>query len=393
MVRSVLGSDLVEKVSFFGSSLDVLDATEKVEIKRAYILAVLAGKEPQPNFLDPYEALGSMSASTFGYACEWCGKVPIDTWLTPKPLPQDLFMVTSENYKAFLEANGCLKYSQLAGDFVNDILPSSFVMIGVDHSQTGGVLRKLSEYYGAERISLVLLDAHFDTFDFELVDAVRRQLTGRGKDYQSPLYENNFYSCGNFLKFLLQENVILPENLFVIGVADYPSQKLQRNQSPDVKRYVQEYMGIVEEGVNVIPKTEVESPENKLPEFLCIRTPYVYVSIDMDVGAFSSVYGVRFLNTVGMREDCIYKTAKAIKDVIDGKNLRCVGLDLMELDVHFAGVYRCRKVVDRSYEVACNIIQLLLFGVEGKRMTDYQFAMTTNASKRLHDSGLFSEDG
>jgi arginase family enzyme len=352
-----------EKIKVFGSSLDVLDGCEKVDIKRAYISALCAGRDLEPNFLDPYDAISSLDPSLFGKACEKVGKVPIETWLTPKPLCEDLFKVTSENYKAFLEGNGCRRYSELVGDFVNEILPSPFVMIGVDHSQTGGILRKLSRHYGPEQISVVILDAHLDMFDFDFLYGVQRQLLGRGgKEGYLPkvLYNNNFYGCGNFLKFLLKEKVILPKNLFVIGVTDYPSQALKDEEDPEVKRYIHAYTSIIEQGVQIVPKAEAESPDDRVSKVLRrIRTPYVYISIDMDVGAFSSTCAVRFLNTVGMEEDLIYRVVRTVKDAMDRGDVGCLGFDLMEIDVHFAGHF-FRGAADRSYDIASNIIRILL---------------------------------
>jgi arginase family enzyme len=356
---------MTEKVKFFGSSLDVLDGCEKVDIKRAYISALCAGRDLEPNFLNPYDGISSLAPGLFEKICEKVGEVPVETWLTPKPLCQDLFKVTSENYKTFLEGNGCQRYSELTGDFVNEILPSPFVMIGVDHSQTGGILRKLSEHYGPEQISLVILDAHLDMFDFDLLYTVQKRLLGgEGEGFllrprEAP-YNNSFYSCGNFLKYLLDEKALLPENLFVIGVTDYPSRVSIVDEGPEVKRFLHAYASVIEQGVQIIPKAEVESPDNKgLKRLNNIKTPYVYISVDMDIGSFSSTCAVRFLNTGGMGENFIYKTVKAIKDVMDRRNVCCLGFDIMELDAHFAG-YFIRGVKDRSYEIASNIIQVLL---------------------------------
>ena len=347
----------------FGASLDPLDATERIEIKRAYISALCDGRDLEPNFSDPYEGICSANPDLFERVCEAAGKVPVETWLTPKPERRDFPKVTSENYKTFLESNGCCQYSERVGEFLKGILPSPFVMIGVDHSQTGGVVRRLSKEYGPEQVSLIVLDAHTDMFDFDVLYAMQGALLrgqGLGDRLPKTIYDNSFYGCGSFLKSLLNEESVFPENLFIIGVTDYPGGLVNDLRGSEVRPFVEAYESILRQGVRIIPKADVESSVNKVSGILdSIDTPYVYLSIDMDVGAFFSTCAVRFLNTAGMAEDSIYSTVRTIKDVIDCKGLRCLGFDLMELDAHYAGCFVGGER-DRSYDIAGNLVRMLL---------------------------------
>jgi arginase family enzyme len=347
----------------FGASLDPLDGLERVEIKRAYTSAVCAGIDIQPDFLDPYEGICSANPDLFDALCEKAGKVPIETWLAPKPEPEDLPKITSDNYKVFLENNGCYQYSTVAGQFLGAILPNFFVMIGVDHSQTGGIVRRLSTEYGPDRISLVVLDAHTDMFDFNLLYAIQGELLrkqGFGGRLPKTLYANDFYGCGSFLRSLIDEGAILPGNLFLIGVTDHPGQHTGRSEDSEIVRYVDAYGSILRQGIHVLSKADVESSIERVSEVLsAIRTPYVYLSIDMDVGAFLTTCAVRFLNTVGITEDCLYKLVKTFKDVVNQKNVHLVGMDLMELDVHYAG-YTIAGERDKSYEIAGDLIRMLV---------------------------------
>jgi arginase family enzyme len=346
----------------FGASLDPLDAIERVEMKRAYTSAISEGIDIQPNFLDPYEGVCSANSDLFDVLCERAGKVPIETWLAPKPEPQDLSKVTSDNYKVFLENNGCYQYSAAAGQFLDAILPNPFVMIGVDHSQTGGIVRRLSMEYGSDQISLVVLDAHTDMFDFNLLYAIQGELLrkqGFGDRLPRTLYTNDFYGCGSFLRSLIDEGAILPGNLFLIGVTDHPDRHAGSSEDPEIMRYIDAYDSILRRGIRVVPKADVESSIERVPEMLsAINTPYVYLSIDMDVGAFLTTCAVRFLNIVGIAEDCLYRVVKTVKDVVNQKNARLIGMDLMELDVHYAG-YVIAGERDRSYEIAGNLIRML----------------------------------
>jgi arginase family enzyme len=355
-----------ETTQIFGAALDALDGTEKVDIKRAYVSALINHIEINPNYLDPYEAISFLNPGFSANSFEKIGKVPIETWLTPKPLIRDLSDISSEKYKAFLESNGCRRYADLVGDYMNGILPSQFIMLGVDHSQTGGVVRKLAQYYGKDQISVIVLDAHTDMFDYDLLCAAQIRFMEREAGFYLPSfseaiagYQNRFYGCGNFLKALIDENVILPENLFLIGVTDYPTRSDETEDDPAITRYIDSYMGILEQGVKIFSKREVESAYETIMSVLKnIKTQYVYVSVDMDVGAFVSTSAVRFPNTLGMTEELIYRTVGSIKASIDSNNIYCVGLDLMEIDVHFAG-YPRRGVTDRAYDVASNIISIM----------------------------------
>ncbi len=270
-----------------------------------------------------------------------------------------------EVVRAFLEENGCRKYADATGDYLNSILPARFLMLGVDHSQTGGVVRKLAEYYGPDQITVIVLDAHSDMFDFDLLYQAQIRLMELEMPFYLPSlpettgYNNTFYGCGNFLKNLMDENAILPQNLFLIGVTDYPAGLPENEDDPAIKRYIESYMDRVQQGVRVFSKREVESSQDQMASALkSITTPYVYISVDMDVGAFAASSAVRFPNTFGMSEDLIYRTVAAIRQAIDSSNNCCVGLDIMEIDVHFAG-YPSRGVDDRAYIIASNIINIL----------------------------------
>jgi arginase family enzyme len=362
----VNGGKMSQTVKVIGSSLDPLDGWEKVEIKRAYLGALSRGIKLTPNYLDPYDAVTSLSPDLFEGRCKKAGKVPVPTWLTPKPSCGDLPLITSESYRKFLEGNECYRYSRIAGAFADNFYPDTILMIGIDHSQTGGIIRRLSERYGSDQVSLIVLDAHTDMFDSDILFAAQKQILGlSGADFGSPAvpYNSKFYGCGNFLKYLLDEGTLCPENLFLIGVTDCPAKGVKRttvSENEHIERYVCAYRSILERGVNVVPKIEVESSMDGLFEALeKISTPYVYISIDMDIGSCASTYAVRFPSMEGIEERLIYDIARAIRRVKKQKNIRCLGLDVMEIDVHYAGHYvRGRK--DRAYDIASNLIRIML---------------------------------
>jgi arginase family enzyme len=355
-----------DKIKFFGAALDPLDAENRVHLKRAYISALQSGRNLDPDYKDPYDALCRLDPGLFRGKCEKAGHVPVESWLTTKPAAQDLPLVTPGAYKSFLEDDGCRRCSARVGSFLDGILPAPFVMIGVDHSLTGGVVGRLSQQYGPDNLSLVVLDAHTDLFDFEISYPVQKKMlerTGNPVLLPEMLYNNRFYGCGNFLNYLLDDAVLLPENLYLIGVTDRPDERWVDDNDLEITRYVRAYEAVIEAGVNILSKQELEADPDCLAAFLeRIRTPNAYVSIDMDVGAFASTHAVRFLNTVGLAEEAFCRAVEAVRGGLARKGTHLLGFDIMEVDTHFAG-FPVTGTHDRSYEMASKVIRLLLPGL------------------------------
>lgn len=344
----------------FGSSLDVLDIPERVEIKRAYVQAVCEGLMAE-SYADPCEAVVKIALDPLPAGWSLQEPVPVETWLTPKPECSDLPLVTVESYRQFLETDGCLIHSTRVASRVAGIVPERFVMIGVDHSQTGGAVRALARRYGARNLSVIVLDAHFDVNDHAAIRAAARWFGGDdGPADPVPPYACRFYHCGNFLGRLIEEGTLAPENLFVFGVADHPGDDPAALRAPELQDYVTTYFGYLEQGATVVPKQRIQRDLKAVEDTLrLVKTPYVYVSVDMDVGAYTSHCGVRFPETVGMSEEHILGTVRLIEDLIRRSGMTWVGADLMEMDVHFAGVYERDGRQDRTYDVAAQILRII----------------------------------
>jgi arginase family enzyme len=355
------------KIKFFGSALDPADSPDKVAVKRAYLDTLHSGKLSKPNFLDPYDAIFA-SDTLRNLDIVKVGKFPVESWLTPKPLLEDLSLVTPENYRTFIDSNGCEEYALLLKKFVEEkVLPDTPAMLGVDHSLSGGVINALSNLHGTENISLVLIDAHFDA----IPQKTRIKLADYAKEVgmSHPLCSipqssggdvPETYNCGTFLRYLIEKKVVMPENLTVIGTSDYPGERLMDAGDKRAKEYVDEYLSYEKKGVFFIPRAKIdENFSNVLSKHLeKIETPLVYVSLDADVGAFSALYAVRFLDAIGIDESAIYELAKSInKKLRSGKKL--AGFDVMEMDVHLMGAkLSCKE--DRTAAIAGNFAKLLL---------------------------------
>lgn len=359
------------KIRLFSAPLDPADSPDKVAVKRAYLDTLRSGKLSKPNFLDPYDAVCAASEIFKNPDFIKLGKFPVESWLTPKPLLDDLTLVTPENYRTFIDSNGCEEYAVLLKNFVEEkVLPSMPAMLGVDHSLSGGVLAALSSLHGAENISLVLIDAHFDA----LSQKTRLKLAEYAKEagMSRPLCSipqssggnvPETYNCGTFLAYLIERKVVMPENLMVIGVSDYPGEKLIDAGDKRAKEYVDEYLSYEKRGVRFIPRAKID--EN-FPKILSqhlekIETPLVYVSLDADVGAFSALYAVRFLDAIGIYENDMYEIAKSLnRKTRSGTKL--AGFDVMEMDVHLMGAKLGSTPTkeDRTAAIAGNFAKLLL---------------------------------
>lgn len=363
-------------ILFFGVPFDPDDREERCLIKRAYIYALTRGHIPMPNFLTPYEALIHYLNDIFmDKRFIKLGEIPIESWLRPKPSPKDLPMINPEAFSAFLAADCCRDYAEIVNMFVRrKVLPNKFVMIGVDHSSTGGCLKALSSFYGAENLGVIILDSHFDALHIGL----RKSLFSYAREHNVPIImpspsanclesslDSDFpetYNSGSFLRYLLEEKIILPENLMVVGVSDYPSKDLEKIDDERIKRWVDEYKRFEDEGVTFLPRNRLrEEGLGPLKTFLGkLRKSYVYVSLDIDVMSFRGVYAARVLNAIGLEPDEVYGVIETIERYVTNKEVELVGFDLMEIDVHSANAHLKNGVVDKTYDISKTIIKRMV---------------------------------
>jgi len=109
-------------------------------------------------------------------------------------------------------------------------------------------------------------------------------------------------------------------------------------------------------------KKECTQAPQKLKTLLqMVSTHYVYISIDMDIGAISAVEGVRFRNWKGLTEDRIYKLADALKTLF-ARKIQLAGMDIMEIDQRRAGeIYPAGR--DKTFRIAANLVMKIGFGL------------------------------
>lgn len=336
----------------------------------------MSGGVKFPSFADPYVALTWHLSDLFSHpSFRKLGEVPVETWLMPTPKPEDLLLVTPVNYAVFIDSNGCKEYADKVKAFVQEKIDGVPVMIGVDHSSTGGVVEALAERYGRDNLSIIVLDSHSDFLPMELrykmIQHYRRASTKASTtnsffEYDSFLVKRSeSYNSGTFIYYMIKDGIILPEKIILVGVSDRPPESLSYDD-PGVTSAIEFYHDMEGQGVQIVTRDELRKKglENILSLLRKkVNSPNLYISIDIDIGAISAVYGAReILNPpiIGLNTRQLYRVAKALSRVAGGRNVKLVGLDLMETDVYKAGMPLRSGKTDRTYEVEANLIRKLL---------------------------------
>ncbi|WP_022666200.1 arginase family protein [Desulfospira joergensenii] len=300
-------------------------------------------------------------------AWENLGSLPVPGWLGPKPGPTDRSKISTENFISFIDSDGCRKMADEAGRFVSEkILPDIPLMIGIDHSLTGGIYSVLARHYGRENLSLIIIDSHTDAVPMSaLAGAIQYDVETNPSsfhDADDPFLYNrpDSYNASSFVHSLVNEGEVDFKNLYIIGVSDYPEKKSLRIKDKRIKKYTDAYTGLRRKGAKIITKKECKLSPQKIKGVLKkVSTPYVYLSIDMDIGANNALEGVRFRNWTGLDEGKIYKLADSIKEIFSN-SVQLAGMDICEIDPRRAGEMQASGR-DQTYEIAANLVKKIVF--------------------------------
>ena len=317
--------NILKMIKIFGAAFDPSDIVERVELKLAYLNWLKKHGTFEDNFLDPYEFLEHYLKKRYPLmkGVEWIGKFPIDSWLSPKPLIPDIKKISQKNYTEFLDENGCYDYyNRLVGYLAQNVGSSIPVMIGVDHCLTGGVLRYFKEKYSDYNV--LIFDSHCDIADLETRKSYFKPYL---KHLKEPFGGENIYECGSFLWHLLNKRVIRPENLWVVGTQD-----LDQFKQNAKTLYAQKILPWIKKGMHILSKEDLIL--YGVPDEIRGQT---YISFDMDLGSLVSVFATRFLNYFGLSVEQILDLIHELSDKIRTKKIELIGLDMMEIDIHFLG--------------------------------------------------------
>jgi len=346
---------------FFGCPLDGDERHESIQEKLT-LIGTPKGVE------DPYEGVmeilrNEIQPELFSEK----GSIDIPSWLRPIPSIQDKEKINIDAFVSFIDEGGFEVYSKKVGDFVaSHVFPDIPCMIAVDHSLTGGVYKKLGELYSPEEISLIVIDSHTDALPMSILSGIIQYDIDTNPetvyDRNDPYiyHRQDSYNASSFLYNLLEEGVLRPQNLFIIGVSDYPPKQAFRIKDPRVEDYVRLFSKLKKEGVTLLTKSDFLLSPSKLKNILKhIKNTYTYISIDLDIGAKNGVEGVRFLERQGLTERQIYRITEYLKDFLSG-GIELVGIDLTEINVRKAGS-RHPSGNDPTYRIGATLIKTLLF--------------------------------
>jgi arginase family enzyme len=334
-------------IRIFGTPFDPLDISERVDIKLAYLNWLKSHETFEDDPSDPYNFLENYFKKGYQKVnrIEWIGTFPIESWLRPKPSISDTPNLLPQKFTEFLDNNGCYKYLNKLVNYLRKNVGSSIpVMIGVDHCLTGGVLKFLKEKY--DNFNILIFDSHCDIMDLK----TRRNYFGSNLELKDHYFGKDIYECGSFLAFLLGEKTIKPENLWIMGAQDLDQFKKNARSL-----YSEKVLPWIDQGMNIVSKEnlirfgipgEIEGP--------------TYISFDMDLGSLSSVFAARFLNYIGLNVEQILVLINELSKRIRKKEINLIGLDIMEIDIHFLGE-NIQGKKDFTPEIASGIIKKLVY--------------------------------
>jgi len=354
----------MKKVVFFGCPLD---SDERDESIREKISCMGMGHEAD----DPYPfVMDYIRKEVEPGLWEEIGSLDVPEWLRPVPPAAEGAHMGVDNFVEFIDTDGCRTFARMLADhIVSNIYPNIPCMLTVDHSLTGGIFGKLVEHYRPADTSLVILDSHTDALPAALLSgAIQYDMETNPEtlfDPSDPFLKDRpeSFNASSFLHHLLREGILVPSNLYIIGISDYPPKRSFRIKDSRIKQYVNFYSGLKKQGVTLITKKDLSSSPSRVRAILSrIETPHVYLSIDMDVGARNALDGVRFRDRQGLNEKQIYSITGILHDILS-KATELIGLDLAEFNPRRAGPTPFFPD-DRTYRIAANLIRKLCFGLD-----------------------------
>lgn len=350
-----------KRVVFYGCALDPDERDESLEEKTSFV-----GSSQGDN--DPYNAImGFVRAEIEEQLWAEKGSIEVPPWLspiTPMGMHRDVLL---QNVVRFIDGDGCLDFAQVLSEFVEQsILPEIPCLIAVDHSLTGGAFVSIMNFYRPDEVSLIVLDSHVDSLPTSAMsEAIQFDMDKNPHsihDPKDPFLKNrpDSYNASSFIYYLLEEGLVNPKNLYLLGVSDYPPKRAFRIRDRRIKHYLDCYSTLKRNGVKILTKKDLSVDPSTLANLVYgVKTPYIYISIDMDIGARNALNGVRFLNHQGLNENQIYKIASSLRHMID-RGVRLAGMDLMEFNPRKANTGQSPGS-DRTYLIAFNIIKTICF--------------------------------
>jgi len=350
-----------KKIIFFGCPLDCDEKHESIVEKRT-AQGVLQLSD------DPLEGVMQIIRREMPPE-RWRekGSIIVPSWLRPQPPAEDLSKIVAEEFVAFIDRDGCRSMADEIEHFVqNEVLPDIPCMVAIDHSLAGGAFKAIAQWYGKEAISLIVIDSHTDAVPMPvLAEAIQYDIDNNPDSFHhrnDPLLygRSDSYNASTFLHHLIEEGFVIPENLYLLGVSDYPEKKALRIKDRRIKDYLGVYTGLKKKGVTILTKKDCRLKPSRVKSVVMnIPTSFIYVSVDMDIGARNALEGVRFRDWQGLSEAAMYRIAEIIAELLS-TGVELAGMDITEINPRRAGM-ALGSGIDRTYDIAFGLIKGIAF--------------------------------
>jgi len=111
----------------------------------------------------------------------------------------------------------------------------------------------LSERLGPENVAVLVFDAHTDAVPLPIRSGLVQYASEAGLPSPDPSPYPRFspYTTGDFLLHLIEEEIILPVNLIIVGTADR-TEELRSLNDRRVREYVRHFDLLLDRGVKII---------------------------------------------------------------------------------------------------------------------------------------------
>ena len=342
----------------FGVALDASDDPFSMQLKNVAMNAQEQGFEGM--VMDPYDALFGELTGREGI--EPAGKFSVPSWLGAIPKPSDRDLVTRETMERFVDGGGVVNMVRALKDFVSrEILPAVPVMVGIDHATTAGVVSALSERLGSDSLTVVALDRHFDALPLSVRMSAFADDGSDGPGELTKGLSDDACCCGDFWASLIADGIVDPRHLVMVGVADYPALQTE----PKWGQAKERYLAYERQGCRFFPlQAFADRYEEDLRDFLvdAATPPFLYVSLDLDVGAYRAVHTARYMDGPGIAMEDLLGVADIIHREGRSQAFTVVGLDVMEFNMHFLGLETGAGGPDRTLEAAAAFVRTLIGG-------------------------------
>jgi hypothetical protein len=143
-------------------------------------------------------------------------------------------------------------------------------------------------------------------------------------------------------------------------VADYPGEQHDRE---GWERFRDNYLEFEKRGCRFFPAFRFDGDyQDALEGFLLdqIATSNVYVSLDVDVGAYRCIHAARYMDRPGIDETALMNATDILAAGCRNGKFRLAGLDAVEFNMHFLDITVESGKKDNTLSTVFHVLNTLL---------------------------------